>query len=117
MNKLVSTITSTILIVIGARLLQAQSEAQPRPLKEYANPMDEHALMAFGQPAACRHTGFIMLDELYGPSKHNRAVYKTTDAWLQLAGIDIYMANQWSSDTEQHLHVARVLENLNKDVA
>lgn len=83
------------------------------PLVEFGQPIDEHALMAWGQPAACRYVGFHWIYHLYNgdPSGTMGVGKNTTDAWLALAGIDIFMAHQWDAN-EQKQHIAKVLEKI-----
>lgn len=83
------------------------------PLVEFGHPIDEHALMAWGQPAACRHVGFSWIHHLYNgdDSRTMGCGNKTTDDWLAMAGVDIFIAKQWENN-EQKQHIAKVLEKI-----
>lgn len=85
------------------------------PLVEFGQPIDEHALMAWGQPAACRHLGFTWMHHLYQSGDMGRGT-QTTDAWLRLAGVDVFMAKQWSGG-QQKAHIAKVLERIEREAA
>lgn len=85
------------------------------PLVDYGRPIDEHALMAWGQPAACRDVGFRHAQALYDSDSFGRAT-EAPESYLHMAGIDIYIARTWSGD-KQDQHIAKVLEKYQKDAA
>lgn len=85
------------------------------PLVDFGQPIDEHALMAWGQPAACRHLGFTWMHHLYNDGDMGSG-QKTSDEWLRLAGIDIFMAKQWQGD-QQKANIAKVLERIQREAA
>lgn len=82
------------------------------PLVETGKPIDEHGLMSWGQPATCRHVGFSWMQHLY-QSGEMGCGSKTSEEWLRLAGVDIFMAKQWDAG-EQISHVSKVLDNIQR---
>jgi hypothetical protein len=80
------------------------------PLVKAGQPVDEHALLAWGQPAACRHIGFCWMHRLYNCDEMGRSE-TIPDDWLALAGVDVLVSTPWIDGTQQE-QMSQVLANI-----
>ncbi len=105
--------------VVGVHTIHARTNGIRgfvHPMVEFGKPIDEHALMAWGQPAACRYLGFKWMQALYSDSDMGTCE-TTPEDWLAMAGVDIFMAKQWGdgNNPEAHkAHLKKVLERVTK---